>query len=129
MKQIHLQELCTVRNIEQVLQVVRSVRNANMADSFLAKTVPGQRVYLREDLVPGRLTGNSASPPNIGERTQRGTHRPVSGSKRFGGRRSRQGRGDAGGIDKGSGTVARVTGGSRVSVISNPDLTLFDAER
>ena len=45
LKQIHLQELCTVRNIEQVLQVVRSVRNTNMADSFMTKTVPGQRVY------------------------------------------------------------------------------------
>ena len=51
-KQIHLQELCTVRNIEQVLQVVRSVRNTNMADFFSTKSVPGQRVYLREDLVP-----------------------------------------------------------------------------
>ena len=44
-EQIHLQELCTVRNIEQVLQVVRSVRNTNTADSFMTKTVPGQRVY------------------------------------------------------------------------------------
>ena len=39
------------------------------------------------------------------------------GSKRFGGRCSRQGRGDVGGIDKGSGTVACVTGGSSVSTV------------
>ena len=58
---LHLQELCTVRNIEQVLQVVRSVRNTNMADSFSTKSVPGQRVYLGEDLVPDWLTRNSAT--------------------------------------------------------------------
>ena len=46
-----------------------------------------------------------------------GTHRPVSGSKRFVSRRSRQGRGDAGGGDKGSGTAACVTGGSRVGAV------------
>ena len=44
----------TVRNIEQDLETVRSVRKTNMADYFSrAKTVPGQRVYLREDPVPG----------------------------------------------------------------------------
>ena len=53
-KRGHLQELRKVRDNKQVLKIIRSVRNTNMADYSLPSTrVPGQRVYLGEVLVPG----------------------------------------------------------------------------
>ena len=71
----------------------------------------------------GLTSGKLCIPPSLkscmltGVQTQCGTHRPVSGSKCLGGRHSQHGHGDTGGGDKGSGTVACVTGGSRAGAV------------
>ena len=56
----------TVRSIEQDLETVRSVIKTNMADYLVEPKQSRSAGLLREGPVPGKLTGNSASPPSPG---------------------------------------------------------------
>ena len=56
----------TVRSIEQDLETVRSVIKTNMADYLVEPKQSRSAGLLREGPVPGKLKGNSASPPSPG---------------------------------------------------------------